>query len=95
MQGAVVDRQIADHAALVERGPGIVLVVVRQAEGVQQFVIGAVEEDVVALVDDDEGDRVQDGAAGVGFHAGHALRVGAPDKGLGDLGAERLRAAPN
>src|SRR5688572_2344658 len=34
-QDAVVDRQVADPAGLVERGPGIALVVVRQAESVQ------------------------------------------------------------
>src|SRR5450759_689050 len=88
-QRAIVNRQVADHAFLVERGPWIALVVVRQAERVQQLVIGAVEEDVVALVDDDEGDRAHDGAIGTRFHAGHALRIGARDEGLGDLGAER------
>src|SRR5258708_27068570 len=36
--------QIPDHALLVERGPRVALVVVRQAEGVKQLVIGAVEE---------------------------------------------------
>ena len=45
-QRAVVDGEIADHAVLIERGPRIALVVVRQAEGVQQLVIGAVEENV-------------------------------------------------
>src|SRR5450759_1186884 len=88
-QRAIVIRQVADHAFLVERGPWIALVVARQAEGVQQLVIGAVEEDVVAFVDDDEGDRAHDAAVGARFHAGHALRIGARDEGLGDLGAER------
>ena len=62
---------------------------VRQAEGVQQLVIGAVEEDAAAFVDDDEGDRAQDGAVGARFYAGHTLRIGAPDECPGDLGAER------
>src|ERR1700690_2298412 len=66
-QCAIVNRQVADHAFLVERGPWIALVVARQAEGVQQLVIGAVEEDVVALVDDDEGDRAHDAAVGARF----------------------------
>ena len=53
-QSVVVDREVADHAALVERGPRVVLVVIGQTEGVQHFVIGAVEEHAVAFVDDDE-----------------------------------------
>src|SRR5450830_674889 len=88
-QRAVIDRQVADHAFLVERGPGIALVVARQAKGVQQLVIGAVEKDVVAFIDDDEGDRAHDAAVGARFYAGHALRISARDEGLGDLGAER------
>ena len=46
--------------SLVERGPRIALVVIGQAEGVQQLVIGAIEENGVAFIDDDEGDRVDD-----------------------------------
>ena len=61
---------------------------VGQAEGVQQFVIGAVEKDGLAFVDDDEGDRAHDGAVGARFHAGHALRIGARDEGRGDPHAE-------
>ena len=55
----------------------------------QQLVISAVKEDVVALVDDDEGDCAHDAAVGARFHAGHALRIGARDEGPGDPGAER------
>jgi len=87
-QGVVVDAEIADHAALVERGPRIALVVVGQAEGVQQLVIGAVEKHLVALVDDDEGDRTYDGAGGVGADAGHADRIGARDEAARDLRTE-------
>src|SRR5450759_3320807 len=88
-QRAIVNRQVADHAFLVERGPWIALVVARQAEGVQQLVIGAVEKDVVAFVDDDEGVRAHDAAVGARVHSGHALRISARDDGLGDLGSER------
>ena len=53
-QRTVVGREVADHPILVERGPGIVLIVVGQPEGVQQLVVGAVEKNIFAFVDDDE-----------------------------------------
>src|SRR5262249_4624571 len=79
-QRAVINREIADHAVLVEGGPRVALVVIGKPECVQQFVIGAVEENVLALVDDDERCRVNDLAVGRRFDARHALRVGAADE---------------
>src|SRR5262245_60197925 len=59
-QVAVVNGQVADHALLVESSPRIVLIVIRQTERVKQFVIGTVEEYIIALIDDDKGHRVHD-----------------------------------
>src|SRR6185369_10266151 len=89
-QGAVVDREIADHPVLVEGGPRVALVMVGKPECVQQFVIGAVEEDVLALVDNDERHRVNDVSVGRRFDARHALRVGAADEVAGYFGPESL-----
>src|SRR5262249_7661335 len=73
---------------LVERGPGIIRIMVRQAERMQQLVIGAVKEDIVTLVDDDEGNRVLDFSVGCRFDAGHALRIGARNESLGNFSSE-------
>ena len=63
---------------------------VGKPECVQQFVIGAVEEHVLALVDNNERHRVHDVSVGRRFDARHALRIGTADEVAGHFRSESL-----